>query len=280
MSNRSDFDFDNDDEEFDFGDQDFDFEDEDDIDFESGLGDDFGDEDLTFDEDEEESRGPSRTFVVIAALMIGLFVVALVALLLLSGVLDTGPSEIDITRTAIAEINATVLAQGAETETQSAVLLLTETQVAFDLTQTALAPTATPTATPTELPTETPTIDPTDAAATAIAQQLALTQTALARPTDTPTLEPTTVADIGAVAQTATALASILLPTVDPGIGGGLVVTPTVETFVPLPTALPDTGLIDDLVAGGAGGVGMIALLLVGLVGVIVVSRRLRSLND
>src|SRR5690606_9597289 len=73
--------------------------------------------------------------------------------------------------------------------------------------------------------------------------------------------------DANAVALTATSLALTLAPqpTVDLG-------TPT-PSFVALPTALPDTGLFDDVAAGGRDGIGVIALGAVGLVGVPVISR-------
>ncbi|MBZ0292673.1 MAG: hypothetical protein K8L99_08955 [Anaerolineae bacterium] len=279
MSNRSDFEFDNDDE-FEFDDDEFQFEDDDDIDFEGGLGDDFQDEDLAFDEDQEEGRGPSRTFIAIAGLMILLFIVALVALFFLS---NRGPSELDVTRTAIALINSTTIAQGLETETQQAFDRLTETQLAFEMTQTAQAPTATPTSTLTPTETATPPLDATDIAATQIAIQAELDMTASAQPS--PTREPSGtpppgVSDINAVAQTATALAGVLQPPTEvaDGQGGGVVATPTGEGFgEPLPTALPDTGLFDDLAAGGGGSLGLLALAIVGLAGVIFVSRRLRT---
>lgn len=286
MSNRSDFDFD-DEDDFQFeNDDDFTFDDDDDIDFEGGLGDDFNDDDLTFEDEEAENRGPSRTFVIIAAVMIGLFILALVALFFLSGGGNTGPTPIQLTSTAIAQINETTIAQGLETQTQQAFDRVTETQQALDLTLTAQAPTATPTNTLTPTATLTPPLDATDQAATAIAQQLALTQTALAQPTETPFVPPTNtpaegVSDISAVAQTATALAGILLPTVDDtGQGGGALVTPTQEGgFGPLPTALPDTGFLDDLAAGNPGSMGALLLAIVGLLGVIIVSRRLRTTN-
>ncbi|MFN8561411.1 MAG: hypothetical protein U0703_07280 [Anaerolineae bacterium] len=44
-----------------------------------------------------------------------------------------------------------------------------------------------------------------------------------------------------------------------------------------VPTALPQTGLFEDVVGGGTGGIGVLALSVIGLVGVIVVSRRLRN---
>jgi len=45
------------------------------------------------------------------------------------------------------------------------------------------------------------------------------------------------------------------------------------------PTALPDTGLLDDIVGGSAGSLGTMALAGLALVAVIVASRRLRANN-
>ena len=78
--------------------------------------------------------------------------------------------------------------------------------------------------------------------------------------------------DANAVALTATSLALTLAP----GPTQEALATST-QSFVALPTALPDTGLFDDVAGGGRDGIGMLALAAVGLLGVIVVSRRLRS---
>lgn len=80
--------------------------------------------------------------------------------------------------------------------------------------------------------------------------------------------------DANAVALTATSLALTLAP--QPTVEAG---TPT-PSFVAMPTALPDTGLFDNVAAGGRDGIGMIALAAFGLVGVIVISRRIRSSNN
>lgn len=202
MSNRppDDFRFDDDD--------DFPFDNDDDTSFDGGLGDDF-DEDLPALEEEEEpgGRGPSRTFIVIAALMIILFLVAIVALIFLAN-RDTGPTPFEITSTAIAQINATTIAQGFETQTQAANLLLTETQIAFNATLTAQAPTDTPSPSPSPtIPTATPTptLDATLAAATAIQLQ---TEAALTQAAALPILEIGDV-PIERIRQAATAVALI-----------------------------------------------------------------------
>lgn len=207
MSNRPN-DFDDDDFRFDADDDDFRFDADDDVDFDGGLGDDF-DADLPALDDEvgdAEGRGPSRTFIIIAAIMIILFIVAIGVLVFLSR--DTGPTPFEQTATAIAIANATTIAQGLETSTQSAFLLLTETQIAAEATLTAQAPTVTPTPSPSPTATSTPTIDPTNVAATAIAlnTQLALTQQA--QPPQVATLD---IGDIPPerLAQAATAVAAI-----------------------------------------------------------------------
>jgi hypothetical protein len=254
------------------------------------FGDDFGDEadlfggglddddELTF-EDQEEPSGPSRTFIYIAGAMIALFVIALIALVLIA-IGGQGPTPIEQTATAIFFINSTTVAQGLETATASFELGLTQTFEA-NLTATELArPTDTPTPSPS--PTVlTPTPDLTEMAAFTFGTQTqaavfaAQTQAAITPegPTAFPTIE------VNAVALTATALANLLNPTPDQG-GGEVVITPTAEGGPILPTALPDTGLFDDLAAGGAGGLGGMVLAIMGLLSVIVISRRLRAVNQ
>lgn len=285
MSNRPpDDDFGFDDEDFNFDDEDlgtgdagdeFAFDNEE---FDFGGDDefDFGDEeDLTFEEEEAERTGPSRAFIIIAAAMIGLFLIALlfVGFLLLR---DTGPTDLELTATSIVATNERIAQLGNETATAAVLLAQTQTQAA-NLTATQLAlPTDTPTPTPTDTPPPSPTPDMTEAAAFTIQTQAAadLTATAVAL-VEVPTLPPTVAID--AVAQTATALAIILQPTVGEGV---VAASPTAEgPPVGLPTALPDTGLFDDLAAGNPGSLGGLALATLGLIGLIAVSRRLRAAN-
>jgi hypothetical protein len=260
-----------DDEEFDFGgdDEEFDFG---------------GDDDITFEE-EEERRGPSRTFIAIAAAMIILFLLALGALVLFM-FNNQGPTDLELTATAIVATNNRIAQFGQETATAAVFFAQTQTAQA-NLTATELArPTETPTPSPTASPTATLPPDLTEAAAFAMQTQAAfdltatadainasanMTATALASgPTSPPTVA------INAVAQTATALAILLQPTV--GGDSQAIATPTIEGQPPtLPTALPDTGLFDDLAAGGAGGLGGLALAIIGLIGVIAISRRRRT---
>jgi hypothetical protein len=100
---------------------------------------------------------------------------------------------------------------------------------------------------------------------------------------------------IGALNQTATQIVSQFLtataqaggpgviveatPTVE-GVGGGGVTTPTPGGFVgliPTPEMLPDTGLFDGVVGGGAAAIPALAMMIVGLVGVIFAARKLRT---
>ena len=140
MSNR----FDDDDFKFD----DDDFGDENTFDIDTGFDNDLEEDDLPPLDDEEDvsaSRGPSRTFLVIAGVIILLFVVALVALVLI--VSNQGPAPVALTATAesgtIIAANATTFANATETAVALEQFNLQQTQAAFNLTQTALVPTAT-----------------------------------------------------------------------------------------------------------------------------------------
>jgi len=179
MSDRNDFDF-----EDDFLSDDnepFNFDDEEG--FPSGLGDEF-ESDMPVIDEEVEERGPNRTFVALAGIMIILFVAALAVVLFLA-TRTTGPTDLELTASWVVVQNMTVMAQGAETSTQNAGDLF--------LTQTALAwsPTPSPTLQPTETEqraTITPTPSPnlTELAILQLANG-ALTLTALAsQPTATP----------------------------------------------------------------------------------------------
>jgi hypothetical protein len=293
MSNRPPFDDDelNFDDEDEFGNDDFDlgeddasdefaFEDDSDFDFDDNGEFSFDDdEDLTFEDEEAAGGGPSRTFIYIALAMIALFVIALIALVVLT-LGGGGPTDIELTTTAIVAQNATTEALRLQTATQAVVIAMAATENAA-LTQTALAiPTDTPPPTATDTPPPSFTPDETQAAANLILTQtqqaLFLEQTLAAAPTDTPAGPPTVPGN--AVALTATALANLLQPTA--ADQGGGIATPTIEGGTPigaLPTALPDTGLFDDLAAGGTASLGGLALAMFGLVGLILVSRRLRS---
>jgi cytoskeletal protein RodZ len=299
--------------EFDF-DDDFFGDDSDDPmpgdDLPAGFGDD--DEDMPVIEgDQEERRGGNRTFIILAALMILLFLCGL-GLVLFLILRPTEPTPFELTSTAIAEQNATTIALGNLTATQNQIFLF-ETQTREAITNT---PSPSPTATFTPEPSATPTFDATILAATEFAQQTqiaidaqatgaALTATAVAQqPELTRNAEQTRMAleaiQTANAAATQTADASVVLVPTEAGLGsfqqtataiaaGFLTATaqaagspeePTQEGgFGPIvrPTALPNTGLFDDVSTGGRDGIGILALAVVGLIGVIVVSRRLRA---
>lgn len=261
--------------------------------------DDLGDLD---DAEEEQSRSPLLIILGVVLIVLILGGVALLAFALV----NRGPSPTDITRTAIAQANATTEALLDATNTSSAA-----TQ-SFFATATASSPTPSPTNTPT--PTETPDFDATstsaaaenqsviqatqvalDATATSIqitvdavsaaATQGTVTGAQVVGDDPTPTQEGGGVITVSDVQMTATALAELFTepePT-DPGTGGvvdggGFIATPISPTGPTGPTTLPDTGLFDDLAASG-GGPGVLFLMVFGLVGVIFVSRRLRQSN-
>ncbi len=188
MSDRNDFDFEddflNDDNEP------FDFDEEEGFPS-SNLGDEF-ESDMPEIEEEPEERGPNRTFVVLAGIMIILFVAALAVVLLLA-TRPTGPSDLELTASQVVMLNLTVEAQLAGTSTQNAIFLaMTQTAAAWTATP---SPTLTPSETNAPTDTETPppheTVTPTLNTGLDLTQQAlnaALTATALAgRSTVTPT---------------------------------------------------------------------------------------------
>lgn len=262
----------------------------DDADFENGI--ELPDDDVDFDNDEErERRGPNRAFIFIAVLFLIILLggFALLAFVILGG---RGPSDIDITRTAIAQINATTEALALATQAAAT--------VQAELTQTALAFSPTPSITPSPTATSTPTIDAEAtnqfiagmtataeenarstavAARNATATQIAINAGAQQTPGEngqgggddaTPTPE-SGIPSLNAVQQTATALAELFSqqPT-------QAVVTPGPGVVPTQPTALPDSGLFDDLAGGNPS---LLFLAAFGLLGVIFVTRRLRSGN-
>ncbi len=290
-----------DDDDFNFDDDDFKFDDQPngdnftfdddspDIDLDDGKDTGFGFESDDMPELNEEGTAPqrtNRTFVYIAALMILLFLAGLGAVLFLA-TRPTGPTPIELTRSAIETQNADTQILLLQTGTAAA-------QFATDAANTALVPTNTPTTTPTPtiIPTDTPipspTMDLTQIAANALLAQAAdeATQTAIAA--NAVNIIPTVAApDQNAVAATGTALAILLgqnnnaltdadmtATAIALGQGGGTF--PTQEVGI-IPTRLPQTGFFDDV--GNGSNVGLIALLALGLVAVIGVSRGVRAAN-
>jgi hypothetical protein len=265
----------------------------DDFDFEDDLltAGTVGDE-PAFDEDfeEEDERGgnrPSPIFIVLAILLF-LLILAGLAFLLINLVGETGPTSPELTATRIVQTNEAIEAQLTQTQAQSMVLAGTATAEA-QLTASA------PTATPTPTATDTPDFDATQMAQADAELRATQTQAALQRTSVVSEVEmkqtsaalrlteivltqqaedPTPTAEggisIGDVALTATALADIL----GPGEGTE---EPIAPSATPIGGAgggqLPDTGLFDDIAAGG---IGVFFLAALGLVGVIVLARWLR----
>ncbi len=160
------------------------------------------------------------------------------------------------------------------------ILLPTQVQLANFAGQAAFA-TQQAFLTPAYLSTVAAVATQTDLALRADLVRQAMAPEVVVVPTSVPTAEVTAGQGGGvsadAVALTATALANLLAPTQElfTAIPGA-----TVTAFAPIPTALPQTGIFEDVVGGGRDGLGMIAMAAVGLLGVIVVSRRLRSTNN
>ena len=309
--------------EFDFDDDDFFGRDDetplpDEDEFPADLDGDF-DSDMPGFEPEPERQGGNRTFIILAAVMIILFLIGLAAVLFLA--LNQGPSDPQLTSTAVVQLNQTTEALAAQTATQAVIFAnATETQIGIDAiaaqtdqarfeSQTATAAAASP------MPSATATLDATllaatqfveatqtaivsaaqaaDATGTAIAQQTSAAATAAALSvTEPPTAVgvptevvqvPTAVPGLNSIEQTGTALAVTFQALTQQAMeAGGGEATPTPEGgFQPIvrPTALPDTGLFDDITAGGRDGLGLLALAVIGLVGVIFVSRRARANN-
>jgi hypothetical protein len=195
------------------------------------------------DEETETNSGRSPVFwIIMGILLIGL--VAGGALLFVT-LNPGGNPDLAVTRTAIADANATTEALIRATNDQATAYV--------EATLTAEQATATP------FPTNTPDFTAT-AAIDQITQtaesNLALTATAMAGVEET--IDPVLAAQ-----QTATALAGLFDQ------------TPTIAA-TPDMTDLPDTGLFDDI---GAENAGLFFMMAFGLVGIIIGSRRLRKHN-
>lgn len=279
-----DFSFDDDDggddDDFSYGDEDFD-----DGSFDTDIFDDEPDNDLEFIDGDSGGGGggPSRGFLLIA----GLFIIILLAgvILLVVALMGGQENPVDITRTHIANLNATTERQIAETATQSAINTgLTQTATLFTPTP---SNTPTPTATATEdaagtqaaldlTATAEALMNATDVAGTALALTLT-SQPTVEGPTIAPTTDPDAISPVQAAQMTATALADLFnqTPTVDVTAGAGTTTTTTTTTGTSI-DEMPDTGLFDDI---GTENAGIFFLMAFGLIGVIVGSRRVRTIN-
>lgn len=174
--------------------------------------------------------------------------------------------------------NATFAAAGTEIAgivTDSAIVDIQQTQSALatifvNATQSA-QDLATPLAFATQLARATQ--EELNDRATLVAQALSGTLLAL-QPTAT------TPAPLSGINLTATALAGIFQQATQ--AAGTPVITPGATVGFPTlaPTALPQTGLFDEVAGGTGGSLGILAIAVVGLVGVIVMARRLRSRTE
>lgn len=289
--------------DFSFEEEDTSFEDFD----EFGDFDDIDDADLKFDDDTEdsESSGPSRTFIILAMLMVFMFLAGLVVVIILA-TQPRGLTDIQIQSTQIAlENNQTLVAFNA-----------TNTAKAIDVTQTfeAVGTQAVLTATANaQATTDAGTLQAMNAQETALAltqeaQFLFATETAAAEQTLlalSPTFdfdaqqadilaatqtaqasnisatltaiaggqsEPSTT--IGDVALTATAIALALRDQPTQEIATAIGGADPRPTLIPTPT-MPDSGLFDDLSGGGS--MALIALMAFSLIGIIFGARVLRE---
>lgn len=277
--------------------------------------DEFGDfddieEDFTVEDETQtnEEGGPSRTFIILALLMVLFFIGGLILVIILA-TRPRGLTDIQIQSTQIAQENNQTLVAFNATNTAKAIditqtfeavgtqAILTATanaQATFDAgtlqamnaEETALAQTrqaqdafATQTAefeqtqqalTPT-FDIDAQQVDILNATQTAQASNINATLTAIAEGISQPST------GIGEVALTATAIAQALRtqPTADLStpVGGGVVVRPT-----PTTPSMPDSGLFDDL--SGGGNMALIALMAFGLIGIIFGARVMRNVNN
>lgn len=195
-----------------------------------------GADDLRDVESPEPQPGGNKTFVIVVGVIVGLFVLALAGLVLIAPRILADQKSAYIQQAA--EINA------ANTATS---VFATQNALAELL---ALTPTA----------TLEPTMAPEPSATPVLAQ---------------PTEEPTEPALSAEESMQHTATVAALLTEMAGGTGGGAgTEVPTVAvTVIATATALPNTGLMDDLGQFGlAGTLGLAALL----VAIIMVARRLR----
>lgn len=170
-----------------------------------------------------------------------------------------------------------LLPPGQDSETATAAVLSTRSAFATQAAQSTQSLIATQAALATQQAFLTPPAFATQGALAtqaALATRQALIDMALGLITPSPTPSPE-VGGLESVNMTATAIAGAFL-TATAQAGEPLATIPAQI----VPTALPQTGLFEDVVSGGSGGLGVLALSVVGLVGVIVVSRRLRRSGD
>ncbi|MDZ4670787.1 MAG: hypothetical protein SH821_07940 [Phototrophicales bacterium] len=277
--------------------------------------DEFGDfddieDDFTVEDEAQaaDSGGPSRTFIILAALLVLLFLAGLIVVVILA-TRPRGLTDIQIQSTQIALENGQTLVAFNATNTAKAVDV-TQTFEAVG-TQAVLTATANANATFDAATLQAMSLQETEMAQTRDAQALLETQSAellLTQNALTPTFDLNAQqADILAATQTAqanninatlTAIAGTNLPQPNTNIGDvALTATaiaealrnqPTLEQVTPIgggdvitrPTPFPDpnmpqSGLFDDF--SGGGNMALIALMAFGLIGIIFGARVLRE---
>jgi hypothetical protein len=198
-------------------------------------------EDATSDETISTSSGSNRTFLIVAGILGGILLIALLA---------------------IAAYAVLLPGRDISEQTQVAEVIATNTAIAEHAQQTAIARqiTLTPISSATLEPTETPEITEPPGITETPALTPNITSTPILAPTNTP--EPT--AGEGTPDPAASATVAALL-TQQAGGGG---------TPIPTATGLPNTGFADDVGVPGL-------LLLTGvLMVVIILSRRLRTITN
>lgn len=213
-------------------------------------------EEIEFEEAESTPATQNRAFLIGVAVLAGLFVIALCAVLL---IILTRPTTdpITLTNTAIMQLLATTQA----VDTQQAIERLTQEAFATE-TQAALNALGTEQALALTSQALTATAEASAAAASQTAVAIAQLTADAAVITDTPPVEvtPVTVTPIGS-------------PVTDTPTPEGL---PGAVTPAP-PSGLPDTGIADDLGVGSTLFIAGAAAM--GLLAVMFVARRLRTSN-
>lgn len=300
--------FGSEDDEFDLeedNDADFAFEDDDEnVELDSAFGLDGGDvDDDSFFED-EDSGGTNRTFIILALLMILLFIAGLIVVVILA-TRDTGPSDVELESTRIAELNNADMTAFAVSQTEAFIAIQTQDAATFaaqtstaeweatniPLTMTAEAESAAFALTEAFLTeqasiiTSTPTPDllsiqqTQQAELTATADALTAEASGIDEVTPTPPAA-STVIGVSDVQMTATAIAALFQTPI-----GGDNVTPIGGADTDgqgggspiLPTAIPNTGLFDGTNNGAS--LGIMGLIALALVSVIFGARSLRAAN-
>ncbi len=173
-----------------------------------------------------------------------------------------------------------MLPLGQDSNTATAAVLATRASFATQAAQATQSSLATLAANATQMSFVTPPVFATQAAIATqvgLATRQALIDMALGLNQETATPGG---GGLESVNMTATAIAGAFLTATAQAFTPGAITVTVPAQIVPNATALPQTGLFEDVVSGGTNGIGVLAITVIGLVGVIAVSRRLRSNND